>query len=254
MPDYRYSPILSTDACNGPALFLRADSLGDNYAFSAMTNEQTETALRYDWLVAYRLASRIGTSDPGVERFVKIRPLMQSALSVLRDQCLDKYQSHYHSRCVSALRNTPELQPSGMQPPLLVRLKTCEAATDLAAVLEDIKANIATHLAWRAEVVRRELMFSHWLFAACNTLLLLPDCFRTVPDSVVFLMVKEARAIVDEHLIVGGRFPSARQLLSYSIWHGYCGKDMMLAAIDTALSEWIVETNEYKYIQKVTPR
>lgn len=189
MPDYRYSPILSMDACNGPALFLRADALGDNYAFTAMDNGQFDTALCYSWLVVYRLESCIGIANPDMARFVKMRPLVQSALSVLRNQCLEKYQSHYHSRCVSALRNTPELQPPGMQPPLLVRLRTCETATDLTAVLEDIKVCITARLAWRAEAVRQELMFSHWLFTACNTLLLLSKYTWTVPDCVVYLMV-----------------------------------------------------------------
>lgn len=253
MPDYRYSPIFSMDACNGPALFLRADSLGDDYPFTIMTNEQNDTTLCYDWFVVHSLARRIGIADPEMERFVKNRPLIQSALSVLRNrsQGLEAYRSHYHDRCDTALRKMPELS---MQTPLIVRLRTTNAAADLATVLEDIKMAIAARLAWRADVIRREDMFLHWQFTGCTILSWLPKYSWMVPDDVVYLMVKEARAIVTENLIVGGRLPSAVQLLKYSIWNGYYGKDMMLAAIDTALKEWIVETNEYKYIQKVTPR
>lgn len=256
MPDYRYSPILSMDACNGPALFLRADSLGDEYPFTIMTNEQNDTTLCYDWFVVHSLARRIGIADPEMERFVKNRPLIQSALSVLRNrsQGMEAYRSHYHDRCDTALRKMPELQSKSMQTPLIVRLRTTNAAADLATVLEDIKMAIAARLAWRADVIRREDMFLHWQFTACTILSWLPKYSWMVPDGVVYLMVKEARAIVTENLIVGGRLPSAVQLLKYSIWNGYYGKDMMLVAIDTALKEWIVETNEYEYIQKVTLR
>ena len=252
MPDYRQSPVLSTDACNGPALFLRADSLGDNYAFTMMTDEQNDTVLCYDWFVAHTLGLRIGIADPEMEHFVKLRPLMQSALRVLRDrsQGLEAYQRHYHDRCDSALRKTPELQRSGTQPPSLVRLRTSHSAVDLAAVLEDITTSITTRLQWRADVIRYDPMFQHWQFAASDILSRLPKCLWMIPDSVVYLMVKEARAIVAEHLIVGGRLPSDVQLLKYSIWKGNYGKDMMLAALGTALSEWNVETTQHQYIQQ----
>lgn len=256
MPDYRYSPILSMDACNGPALFLRADSLGDDYRFTTMTDEQNDTTLCYDWFVVHSLAKRIGIADPEMERFVKNRPLIQSALSVLRNrsQGLEAYQHHYHDRCDAALRKMPELQSTSAQPPLLVRLRTANAAADLATVLEDIKTSITTRLAWRADVIRHEPMFLHWQFAACNILSRLPKCSWVVPDGVVYLMVKEARAIVAEHLVVGGRLPSAVQLLKNSIWNGYYGKDMMLAAIGAALSEWVIETSKHEYIQQATRR
>ncbi|EKT1612261.1 hypothetical protein QDY32_001716 [Salmonella enterica] len=255
MPDYQYSPILSMDACNGPALFLRADSLGDDYPFTIMTDEQNDTTLCYDWFVVHSLAGRIGIVDPEMERFVKNRPLIQSALSVLRNrsQGLEAYRSHYHDRCDAALRKM-QLQSKSMQPPLIVCLRTANAAADLATVLEDIKMAIAARLAWRADVIRREDMFLHWQFTACTILSRLPKCSWMIPDGVVYLMVKEARAIVTENLIVGGRLPSAVQLLKNSIWNGYYGKDMMLAAIGAALSEWVIETSEYQYIQKVTPR
>ncbi|EAT8908644.1 hypothetical protein KBV55_003178 [Salmonella enterica] len=255
MPDYRYSPILSMDACNGPVLFLRADSLGDDYPFTIMTDEQNDTTLCYDWFVVHSLAGRIGIVDPEMERFVKNRPLIQSALSVLRNrsQGLEAYRSHYHDRCDAALRKM-QLQSKSMQPPLIVCLRTANAAADLATVLEDIKMAIAARLAWRADVIRREDMFLHWQFTACTILSRLPKCSWMVPDGVVYLMVKEARAIVTENLIVGGRLPSAVQLLKNSIWNRYYGKDMMLAAIGAALSEWVIETSEYQYIQKVTPR
>lgn len=256
MPDYRYSPIFSMDACNGPALFLRADSLGDDYPFTMMTDEQNDTTLCYDGFVVYSLARRIGIADPEMEQFVKNRPLIQSALSVLRNrsQGQEDYRSHYHDRCDAALRKMPELQNTGIQPSLLVRLRTTHAAADLAAVLEDIKMAIAARLAWRADVIRREDRFLHWQFTACTILSQLPKCSWRVPDSVVYLMVKEARAIVAEHLIVGGRLPSAVQLLKNSIWNGYYGKDMMLAAIGTALNEWVIETSKHEYIQQATRR
>lgn len=256
MLDYRYSPIPSIDACNGPALFLRADSLGENHAFTTMTDEQNATVLCYDWLVVHTLVKRIGIANHEIELLVKSRPLIQSALSVLnnRSQGLEAYRHRYHERCETALRKLPELQCNGVQPPLLVRLRTTNTAADLAIVLEDIRTGITARLAWRADVIRREPMFLHWQFAACNILSRLPKCLWRVPDGVVYLMVQEARAIVAEHLIVGGRMQSEAQLLKYSIWDGNYGKDMMLAAIGTALSEWIVEMSEYQYIQKVMPK
>lgn len=65
-------------------------------------------------------------------------------------------------------------------------------------------------------------------------------------------MVQEARAIVAENLIVGGRYPQKSQLLRYSIWHGYCGEVLMLVALKTALEEWTVELNKYNYIERAT--
>lgn len=254
MSEFSYSRLLLADAQkSGQALFQRADALGENGLSSLIVDPRFDSVLRYDAFVVSRLISRTGAVDADTQRFVKFRPLVQSALSVLRDKGLETYLRSYHDKCIAVLLKCPEIQQSATgdpTPPLLVRLRAGKAEEDIGDALETLKCRITARLAWRVEALRKEPEYMHWLFTAGKTLSLCPEVHWPVPDSVVCLMVQEARAIVAENLIVGGRYPQKSQLLRYSIWHGYCGEVLMLVALKTALEEWTVELNKYNYIER----
>jgi len=256
MADFSYSRLLLADAQkSGQALFQRADVLGENGLSSLMVDPRLDSMLRYDAFVVSRLISRTGVVDADTQRFVKFRPLVQSALSVLRDKGLETYLRNYHDKCITVLLKCPEIhQPAAGDPkvPLLVRLRVGNTQEDIGEALEVLKGRITERLAWRAEALRKEPMYVHWLFTAGKTLSLCPEVRWPVPDSVICLMVCEARAIVAENLIAGGRHPQKSQLLRYSIWNGYSGQALMLVAMDAALKEWKVEVNQYNYIERAT--
>lgn len=243
-----YSRLLSAGADSGRALFQYADALGENYPSSVRASRSVDATLGYDGFVVDGLASCIGVVGPRVEPLIGYSTRLQNALGVLRKKGLEAYRSSMHNVCVSALLRAPELQQSETEPPLLVRLRTSQTEEDLVAALEEIRARIGKRQAWRADVIRSEPMFSHWLWTTCKTISLLPDYPWPVADSVIWLVVKEARAIVAENLVVGSRLPKNWQLLRYSIWHGYNGETLMLMAIDAALNEWIIETDGYRCI------
>lgn len=252
MSGFYYSRLLPADADGGLALFQYADALGGNYPSSLMTRRNVDATLCYDGFVVDGLASCTGVVDPRVEPLIGYSTRLQNALGILRKKGLEAYRSSMHNGCVSALQRAPELQQSETEPSLLVRLRASQTEEDLIAALEEIRARISKRLAWRADVIRREPMFSHWLWTACTTLSLLPEYPWPVADSVIWLMVKEARAIVAENLVVGSRLPINWHLMRYSIWQGYHGETLMLMAIDAALNEWIIETDDYRCILTIT--
>jgi hypothetical protein len=65
-------------------------------------------------------------------------------------------------------------------------------------------------------------------------------------------MVKEACAIVAENLVAGSRLPLNWDSMRYFIRLRYHDETLMLMAIDAALNEWIIETDDYRCIRAIT--